>query len=200
MYIWWLLKFLVVFFVEIFTKPCSYAKNFQLVSQQSLASIYNKHSNILIKRPSVAITVPSGTQRHHWGIGISGFTFGCSIEARAIPPLFLGLCSPLDCRQSIASPMGVPTFSSTEKAHTFTIYDCILRIRPKKCYITKANFHKKMIRMNLQYFCIFMYIWWLLKFFSFFSRKLTKPCCHAGTFQLVRQQFLAKINNSTPTF
>ena len=27
-----------------------------------------------------------------------------------------------------------------------------------------ANFHHKMKMMNLQYFCIFMYIWWLLKF------------------------------------
>ena len=49
---------------------------------------------------------------------------------------FLELCSPGDYRQSIESPMGVPTFNSTEKSLTFTIYDCILRIRPKKvCYL-----------------------------------------------------------------
>ena len=51
-----------------------------------------------------------------------------------------GLCSPGDYRQSIQSPMGVPTFNSTEKALTFTIYDCILRIRPKKvCYLKKVS-------------------------------------------------------------
>ena len=36
--------------------------------------------------------------------------------------------------------MGVPTFNSTEEALTFTIYDCILIIRPKKvCYLTKVS-------------------------------------------------------------
>ena len=48
---------------------------------------------------------------------------------------FLGHCSPGDYRQSIESSMGVPIFNSTENALTFTIYDCILRIRSKKvCY------------------------------------------------------------------
>ena len=56
------------------------------------------------------------------------------------PTSFLGLCSPGDYRQSIESPMGIPTFNSTEKALTFTIYDCILRIWPKKvCYLTKVR-------------------------------------------------------------
>ena len=56
------------------------------------------------------------------------------------PTIFLRLCSPGDYRQSIESPMGVPTFNSTEKALTFTIYDCILRIRPKNvCYLTKVS-------------------------------------------------------------
>ena len=30
--------------------------------------------------------------------------------------------------------------------------------------VQRANFHKKKKMMNLQYFFIFMYIWWLLKF------------------------------------
>ena len=56
------------------------------------------------------------------------------------PTTFLGLCSPGDYRHSIESEMGVSTFNSTEKALTFTIYDCILRIRPKKvCYLTKVS-------------------------------------------------------------
>ena len=48
--------------------------------------------------------------------------------------------------------------------------------------------------MNLQYFCIFMYIWWLLTFLGwvFFCGKLTKPCRHARTFQLVSQQSINK--------
>ena len=45
-----------------------------------------------------------------------------------------------DYRQSIESSMGVPTFNSTEKALTFTVSDCILRIPPKKvCYFTKDS-------------------------------------------------------------
>ena len=48
------------------------ARTFQLVSQQSLASINNKNPQNFNKRPPVATTIPSGTQRHHWGIGIPG--------------------------------------------------------------------------------------------------------------------------------
>ena len=48
--------------------------------------------------------------------------------------------------------------------------------------------------MKLQYFCIFVFIWWLLKFLVvFFCGKLTKPCCHARTFKLVSQQSLTSI-------
>ena len=106
-YIWWLLKFVGMFFCGKLTKPCRHARTFQLVSpvampelsnwsallpcqnfptgqpcrhartfqlvsQQSLASINNKNPNILTKWPPVANTFPSGTQRHHWGIGIPG--------------------------------------------------------------------------------------------------------------------------------
>ena len=49
---------------------------------------------------------------------------------------FLRLCSSGDYKQSIVeSSMSVPTFKSTEKALTFTIYDCILKIRLKMCVI-----------------------------------------------------------------
>ena len=82
MYIWWLLKFWGV--CGKLTKPCRHARTFQLVSQQSLASINNKNPKILTKWPPVATTVPSGTQRHHWGISIPRYTFGSSIQARAI--------------------------------------------------------------------------------------------------------------------
>ena len=54
--------------------------------------------------------------------------------------IYLLTYSPGDYRQSIESPMDVPTFNSTEKALTFNIYYCILRIRPKKvCYLTKVS-------------------------------------------------------------
>ena len=59
-YIWWLLKFFGCFFVK---------------------RINNKNPKILTKRPPVATTAPSGTQCHHWGIGIPGYTFGSSIQA-----------------------------------------------------------------------------------------------------------------------
>ena len=65
MYICWLLKFVGVFFCGKLTKACRHAKTFQLVSQQSLASINNKNPTILTKRPPVSTTVPSGTQRRH---------------------------------------------------------------------------------------------------------------------------------------
>ena len=81
MYIWWLLKFLMVFFME--SLP------------ECLASINNKNPKILSKRPPVATTVPSGTQRHHWGIGIQGYTFGSSIQARAIPTPSWGYTPPV---------------------------------------------------------------------------------------------------------
>ena len=53
--------------------------------------------------------------------------------------------------------------------------------------------------MNLQCFCIFVYIWWLLKFLMVsFCGKLTNPYRHARTFQLYSQQNLASINNKNP--
>ena len=47
------------FFGEKLAKPCQYAKNAQLVSQQSLASIIDKNSKILTT-PPIASTNPSG--------------------------------------------------------------------------------------------------------------------------------------------
>ena len=53
-----------------------------------LASIINKHHIILTKRLYVATAVPYGTQRHHWSIGVPGYTL----------TTFLVLCSPGDYR------------------------------------------------------------------------------------------------------
>ena len=73
----------------------------------------------------------------HWYTGVYLRIFD---PGPSNPTTFLGLCSPGDYRQSIESPMGIPTFNSTEKALTFIIYDCSLRIRSKKvCYLTKVR-------------------------------------------------------------
>ena len=128
-----------VCFCEQLTKPCRHARTFQLISQQSLARINNKNPTILTKRPPVATTVPSGTQRHHWAL-VYRIYIRIFDPGPSNPTIFLGLCSPGDYKQSIESPMGVPIFNSTEKSFTFTIYDCILRIRPKKvCYLMKVS-------------------------------------------------------------
>ena len=133
------LHFWGCFFCGKLTKLCRHARTFQWVSQQSLASINNKNPTILTKRSYVATTVPSGTQRHHWGIGIHVIPFRVFDPGPSNSSIFLGLCSPGDQRQSIESPMCVLTFNSTEKALTYTIHDCILRTRPKKVrYLTKV--------------------------------------------------------------
>ena len=161
MYIWWLLK---CGGCGKLTKPYRHSRTFQVVSQRSLACINNKNSNILTKWPPVATTRPSGTQRHHWSIGVGGYTFGSSIQARAIPPPSWGSALPVT---TIESPMGVLIYNSAEKALAFAIYDCIRRIRPNRCVIwRKLTFIKKIKMMNLQYFCILMYICRLLNLFG----------------------------------
>ena len=73
----------------------------------------------------------------HWYTGVYLRIFDLGLSN---PTTFLGLCSSGDYRQSKESPMDVPTFNSTEKSLTFTIYDCIPRIRPKNmCYLTKVS-------------------------------------------------------------
>ena len=116
MYIWWLLVGGVLLWKAYQT--CRHARTFQLVSQQSLASINNKNPTILTKRPPVVTTVPLGTQRHHWAL------------------VYRGIPSDLRSRPEQSHHALLVT---TEKALTFTIYDCILRIRPKRCYLTKVS-------------------------------------------------------------
>ena len=106
------------------------------IRRNAMRCISPKNPTILTKWLPVATTVPSGTQRHPWGIGIPVylriFDPGPSNSTTFLRLSFFG-----DYRQYIESPMGVPTFNFTKKALTFTIYDCILRIRSKKvCYMT----------------------------------------------------------------
>ena len=125
-YIWWLLNFLCgVFFVC--GKPTDRP-----------ASIINKNPKIVIKTATCSYHCPL---RHpapslgHWYTGVYLWIF---IPGTSNPTTFLGLWIPGDYRQSIESSMCIPTFNSTEKALKFNIYDCILRLRPKKVwYLTK---------------------------------------------------------------
>ena len=116
MYIWWLLKFLGVFFCGK-QKPQNFNKS----------AVCSHHCSLSHLAPSLG----------NWYIGVYLRIFD---SGPSNPTTFLGLCSPGDYRQSIESPMGVPPFNFTEQALTFTVYDCILRIRPKKvCYLTKVS-------------------------------------------------------------
>ena len=62
----------------------------------------------------------------------------------------------------------------------------------------RDRFRTKIKMTKLQYFCIFMHIWWLLKCLVFFCGKFTKPCRHSRTFQLISRQSLASIINKNP--
>ena len=65
MYYLWLLTFLCGAFLwnayQTLPPKARHSRNFHLDSQQSLASIINKKTQILTKRPPVATTVPSNT-------------------------------------------------------------------------------------------------------------------------------------------
>ena len=77
------------------TKSCCLTKINQ-TGQPAKPGKYNKkRTKILTKRPTVATTFLSGAQRHHWGIGIPGCTFGSSIPARAIPTPSWGSAVPV---------------------------------------------------------------------------------------------------------
>ena len=81
------LNFWGCFYCGKLTKPWRHARTFQLVNQQSLASINNKNPKILTKK--TAACSHHCSLRHpapslgHW---YTGYTFGSSIQALAIPP------------------------------------------------------------------------------------------------------------------
>ena len=105
------------------TKPCHHVRTAQLVSQKSLASIIKKTQNF---------NKMFACRHHcHWGIGI--MIIPSDLQYRPEQSHHLPGSAPLgDYRQSIETPMGVPTFNSIEKMLKFTIYDYILRLRQKK--------------------------------------------------------------------
>ena len=75
------LHFLRCFLCGKLTETCHCVRIALKVSQQSVASIINKHYKILINRLYVGTAVHSGTQRLHFGIGVAGYTFRSSIQA-----------------------------------------------------------------------------------------------------------------------
>ena len=77
------------FFCGKLTKHCRHAGTFQLVSQQSLASINNKNTTISTKRPPVAITVP---QAFSAILGALVYRVYLRIFDRLLAP-FCGICT-----------------------------------------------------------------------------------------------------------
>ena len=143
-----------MFFCEKLSKPCRYDRTFQLVSQQSLASIIDKNSNILTKRPPVATTVPSGanTVIEHW------YTLKSTIQARVIPLPSWGSV-PLVTTGSLWSLQWASQPSTLQKRHINSLFmiifwdygkkglifdkiypfDCIIYLSGAICWIRQAD-------------------------------------------------------------
>ena len=153
MYIWWLLKFVEVFFFWKAYQTLSRCQNFPTAQPAKLVKLTTKTQK-LKKNAACNHHCPLRHPAPSLGQWYTVVYLRIFDPGPSNPTTFLGLCSPGDYRQSIESPMGVSTFNCTEKSLTFTIYDCILRIRSKKvCYLTKA-FIKK-------------WKWWIDNIFAF---------------------------------
>ena len=168
MYIWWLLTFCAAFFCGKLTNPGRHARTFQLVREQSLASINNKHSIFFNK-----IAVCSHNFPHHWGIGIRSIP--CDLRSK--PEQLHHLPGALLSRwlQEVYRVFNgrhrLQLYRKGAYLHYLWLYS--ENTAKQVCYLTKANFHQKTKMMNLQYFSIFMYISWLLIFFGcFFGESL----------------------------
>ena len=132
MYIWWLLKFLGVFFVE--SLP-----NGNLILTLTLWQKPKNCNKTVACSHHCSLRHPAPSLGHWY----TGVYFQIFDPGPSNPNTFLGLCSPGDYRQSIESPMGVPPSTLQKRSlHLLfiSVYDCILRIRPKKmCYLTKVS-------------------------------------------------------------
>ena len=123
-----LLKFLVMFFCENLSKPCRHATTFQMVSQQSLASIMNKKPQNSNKMAACSHHCPLWHEHRLGALVYHGIP---SDQARAILPPSWALL-PDDNRQPIEFLIGVPNFNSTEKVLISTIYEYIFSDYGKK--------------------------------------------------------------------
>ena len=133
MYIWWLLKFLVVFFMESLPNLCCHARTFQLVSQQSLASIINKKPHNFNKTVACSHHCSLCNEHRYWGIGIPGYTFGSTIHAWTIPPPSWCSASPVTTDSLLSLQWAFPP-KTLKKRRLNSLYECILRLRPKKVW------------------------------------------------------------------
>ena len=95
MYIWWLLKFLGVFFLWKAYQTVLPCENFPTGQPAKVGKYWQQKPQHFNKTAPVTTTVPSGTPRHHWGIGIPGYIFRFSIQALAILPPSWGSAPPV---------------------------------------------------------------------------------------------------------
>ena len=95
----------------------------------------NKNPKNFTKRPPVATTVPSGIQRHHWRIGIPGYTFESSIQARAIPPPSWGSALPVTTGSLYSLQWASPP-STLQKRHLHLLFMIVFwEYGQKRCVI-----------------------------------------------------------------
>ena len=125
-YVYLMTSEIVGVFCAKLTKQCRHARTSQQVSQQRKIfqfCLQNGHLQPPLSPQAPSTIIGSLVYRVYLRIFDPG---------PSNPTIFLGLCSAGEYGQSIESPMGVPTFNSTEKVLKFTIYDCILKITAKK--------------------------------------------------------------------
>ena len=115
-----------------FAENCHCVRIALKVSQQSVASIINKQCKILINRLYVGTAVHSGIQRHHWGIGLAGYTFTSSIQARAIAPPSSGSAPPVTTGSLWSLQWASPPSTLQKRPLPALFIGCFLRFRSKK--------------------------------------------------------------------
>ena len=195
-----------------------------------MASINNKNPKISTKRskqPSVATTVPSGTQCHHWGILYFGVYLQIFDPGPSNPTAFLGHTAlrwiQTDYRVVNGRPH-LPLYRTGAWIHYLWLYSD--NTAKKVCYfwqklahwasskvrmrnmlnslaydVQRAEVHQKNKMMNLQCFGLFMCIWCLLTLLEvFLLGKLTKPCRHARPFPLLSQRCWQVLTTKTQKF
>ena len=134
MYTWRVLHFLWCFWSKAYqTLPlcqnCSTGQSAELGENcQQIPHNFNKTASCSHRCPLKQPAPSLG----HWYAGVYLRIFD---PGQSNPITFLGLCFPGDYRHPVESPMGFPTFNSTDKAFKFTIYEFILIIKPKGVFI-----------------------------------------------------------------
>ena len=113
-----------VFFLRKSYQTMPLCQNCPICQSAKRAKYYRQTSQVLTKRLSVATVIIGALVR----LGVSSHLLFIPEQFHHLP----GLCSPGDNRLCIEYPMGFAIISSTERAFTLTICDCILRFWSKK--------------------------------------------------------------------